>query len=151
MCGIEIVYLPPLSNLPSIIAIQKGDFKAIAKALSLIENETEGYEAILENLTTSRIVPIIGFTGPPGAGKSSIVHAIASLWAENGLKVAIIAVDPSSLFNLGALLGDRLRMSGLFTHPNIFIRSVASRGYLGGLAAFTIRRGSDRRAARPHP
>jgi LAO/AO transport system kinase len=79
-------------------------------------------------------IPVVGITGPPGAGKSSIVNELAQFWLGQNLKVAVIAVDPSSPFNFGALLGDRLRMAGLFTHPGLFIRSLSSRGSLGGLS-----------------
>lgn len=121
-----------------IAKLKSGDAKAIARAISLVENQTEGYQLILESLDTTLAVPIVGFTGPPGAGKSSLVNALVSLWAAAGLKVAVIAVDPASPFNFGSLLGDRLRMAGLFTHPNVFIRSLSTRGSLGGLSASII-------------
>lgn len=115
-----------------------GETKAVARAISLVENHSNGYEKILESLENRLHIPVIGFTGPPGAGKSSIVNELASLWASENLKVAIVAVDPASPFNYGSLLGDRLRMGGLFTHPNVFIRSMSSRGSLGGLCASII-------------
>ncbi|MEN9312827.1 MAG: methylmalonyl Co-A mutase-associated GTPase MeaB, partial [Bacteroidota bacterium] len=82
--------------------------------------------------------PIIGITGPPGAGKSSLVNALALHWSAQNLKTAIVAVDPSSPFNLGSLLGDRLRMPGLFLDPKVYIRSVSARGSLGGLCTSII-------------
>jgi LAO/AO transport system kinase len=82
--------------------------------------------------------PIIGITGPPGAGKSSLVNALALHWSAQNLRTAIVAVDPSSPFNLGSLLGDRLRMPGLFLDPKVYIRSVSARGSLGGLCASII-------------
>lgn len=127
-----------MSYTPTIDSIRNGDLKAIARGLSIIENGTNGHEALLEQFSTDVHAPVVGFTGPPGAGKSSLVNALAGLWAKNGLKVAVLAVDPSSPFNFGSILGDRLRMAGLFTSENVFIRSVSSRGSLGGLSASII-------------
>ncbi|MEI9909957.1 MAG: methylmalonyl Co-A mutase-associated GTPase MeaB [Bacteroidota bacterium] len=79
------------------------------------------------------IQKIIGITGPPGAGKSTLVDALINLLVSNGKKVGILCIDPSSPFNLGAVLGDRIRMSNWYTNPHIFIRSLATRGSLGGL------------------
>lgn len=112
--------------------IQSGDTKALARAISLIENEVSGYEELLVNLK-SKSTPVIGITGPPGAGKSTLVDALIDLLVKQDKKIAILCVDPSSPFNLGALLGDRIRMSDWYNHPNVFIRSLATRGSLGGL------------------
>lgn len=112
--------------------VTEGSFKALARCISLVENEVEGYEGFMQGLPASE-VPIIGITGPPGAGKSTLVDALAGLMVQRGKKVGIICVDPSSPFNLGALLGDRIRMSNWYNHPNVFIRSLATRGSLGGL------------------
>ena len=109
------------------------DFKTLARTISLVENEAEGFEAILGSLKTHDI-PVIGFTGPPGAGKSTLLNAVIGYLLDGGKKVGLILVDPSSPFNLGAILGDRLRMTTHFTNPNLFIRSLASRGSLGGLS-----------------
>lgn len=79
-------------------------------------------------------MPVIGFTGPPGAGKSTLLNAVVGILLEQGKKVGLILVDPSSPFNFGALLGDRLRMTTHFNNPNLFIRSLATRGSLGGLS-----------------
>ncbi len=114
--------------------IKSGETVAIARAISLVENNMPGCHTLLESLELHPI-PVVGITGPPGAGKSSIVNELAAYWLNQNLKVAVIAVDPSSPFNFGALLGDRLRMAGLFTHPNLFIRSLSSRGSLGGLSS----------------
>lgn len=112
--------------------LQKGDTRAIARSISLIENEVQGYAAFLENLQPGN-TPIIGITGAPGAGKSTIVDALLTELTREGKKVAVLCVDPSSPFNLGALLGDRIRMSQWYDHPAVFIRSLATRGSLGGL------------------
>jgi len=108
-------------------------FKTLARTISLVENEADGFETLLEQLAP-RNIPVIGFTGPPGAGKSTLLNAVLGVLLDEGKKVGLILVDPSSPFNLGALLGDRLRMSAHFTNPNLFIRSIASRGSLGGLS-----------------
>ena len=112
--------------------LQQGDMKAIARSISLVENETPGYETLLEALP-ARSVPIIGITGPPGAGKSTLTDALIGEWVSQGKRVAVLCVDPSSPFNMGAVLGDRIRMSEWYVHPNVFIRSLATRGSLGGL------------------
>jgi len=109
------------------------DFKNLARTISIVENEAEGFEDILQQLHPHDI-PVIGFTGPPGAGKSTLLNAAIGILLAEGKKVGLVLVDPSSPFNLGALLGDRLRMSTHFTNPNLFIRSVATRGSLGGLS-----------------
>lgn len=114
--------------------IKQGDIKALARGISLIENELPGYEDLLRSLRDQQSANIVGITGAPGAGKSTLVDSIIGEFIAQGKKVAAICVDPSSPFNLGAVLGDRIRMSEWYTHPKVFIRSLASRGSLGGLS-----------------
>lgn len=113
------------------------DFKTLARSISLVENDTVQGLDILQHLEPSAI-PIIGITGPPGAGKSTLLNALLQLLLSQGKKVGLVLIDPSSPFNYGALLGDRLRMSHHFNNPNLFIRSLASRGSLGGLSSKII-------------
>jgi LAO/AO transport system kinase len=112
--------------------LQHGNIKALARTISLVENQSAGYEELLMNLPAG-VTGIVGITGPPGAGKSTLADALIGLLVNAGKKVAVLCVDPSSPFNLGALLGDRIRMSEWYSHPNVFIRSLATRGSLGGL------------------
>jgi GTPase len=112
--------------------LKTGDFKTISRAISMVENEVHGYENFLAQLQSSS-AKIIGVTGPPGAGKSSLVDALIGEMIIDKKKVGVLCVDPSSPFNKGALLGDRIRMSEWYNHPNVFIRSLASKGSLGGL------------------
>ncbi len=112
--------------------IKSGNRKSLARAISLVENEAEGYSAFMQSLSASK-AHIIGITGPPGAGKSTLTDALIGLYIKENKKVAVLCVDPSSPFNMGALLGDRIRMSRWYTEPNVFIRSLATRGSLGGL------------------
>ncbi|MBU0697432.1 MAG: methylmalonyl Co-A mutase-associated GTPase MeaB [Bacteroidetes bacterium] len=116
--------------------LKSGNFKAIARVLSLIENESDGSEVILKGIEIKQ-TPVIGITGPPGAGKSTLLNAIINQLAQN-FKIAVLAVDPTSPFNLGSLLGDRIRMTDQFNNGNVFIRSIATRGSLGGLSVKTI-------------
>ena len=125
-----------MSIIPTPENLALGHERAIARAISWVENQHPGALALLEQLQGR--TPIIGITGPPGAGKSSLVNALALHWSAQNLRTAIVAVDPSSPFNLGSLLGDRLRMPGLFLDPKVYIRSVSARGSLGGLCASII-------------
>ncbi len=109
-----------------------GDFKSLARGISWVENEVAGYQHLL-HITPTHKCAVTGITGPPGAGKSTLVDALITVWVAAGKKVGVLCVDPSSPFNLGALLGDRIRMSEWYNHPNVYIRSLASRGALGGL------------------
>jgi LAO/AO transport system kinase len=120
-------------NWQQILAnIKEGNIKSLARCISLIENEINGYDNFLQLLPTNP-TPVIGITGPPGAGKSTLTDAFINHLISHQKKVAVLCVDPSSPFNLGALLGDRIRMSRWYNNPNVYIRSLATRGSLGGL------------------
>jgi LAO/AO transport system kinase len=114
------------------------DFKSIARALTIVENDLNGAGEVLKRLVFTKDVPVAGITGPPGAGKSTLVSVLISNLPNKGNKIAVFAVDPTSPFNFGSLLGDRIRMAPHFNHPDFFIRSLATRGSLGGLSAKTI-------------
>jgi LAO/AO transport system kinase len=114
------------------------DFRSVARALTIVENSLDGADDLLKGLDLSKDVPIIGVTGPPGSGKSTLVNNILGELIARDNKVAVLAIDPTSPFNFGSLLGDRIRMSAFFNHPDVFIRSLATRGSLGGLSAKTI-------------
>lgn len=113
--------------------IQKGNTKSLARSISLIENETAGYEKLMQSLQPKHSAKIIGITGPPGAGKSTLTDALIGEMVKKEKRVGVLCVDPSSPFNLGSLLGDRIRMSAWYNNPDVFIRSLATRGSLGGL------------------
>jgi LAO/AO transport system kinase len=123
------------------------DFKSVARALTLVENGLNGSEELLKSLSFTKNTPIIGITGPPGAGKSTLVNNLLTELTAKGSKVAVLAIDPTSPFNFGSLLGDRIRMAAHFNHPDVFIRSLATRGSLGGLSAKTIEIADVLRAA----
>jgi LAO/AO transport system kinase len=118
--------------------IVSGSQRAIARAISLVENELPGYMDILKAVYphTGRAY-IIGFTGPGGSGKSTLVDRVAHLLCSRGASVGIVAVDPSSPFTGGALLGDRVRMHDVLVRENVFFRSLGTRGGLGGLSRAT--------------
>jgi LAO/AO transport system kinase len=124
-----------LSNHNDSIAIN--NFRKLARALTLVENDLDGASGFLRELNPSN-TPVIGITGPPGAGKSTLVNAMINSLSAQGKTIAVLAIDPTSPFNLGSLLGDRVRMAEQFNKPNVFIRSLATRGSLGGLSGKTI-------------
>jgi len=113
--------------------IRAGDIRQLARAISLVENEAPGYEELLLSLPADSPTKVIGLTGPPGAGKSSLTDALVGELIRRKKRVAVLCVDPSSPFNLGAVLGDRIRMNQWYTHPDVYIRSLATRGAMGGL------------------
>lgn len=118
---------------PLIQKIANGDVRSLARAITYVENTLDGSSELLEQITP-RDVPLIGITGPPGAGKSSLLNAMVHHLLKQHCRIGIVAVDPSSPFNFGSLLGDRIRLSDHFNHPDVFIRSMATRGSLGGLS-----------------
>lgn len=116
--------------------IRSGDRRAVARAISAIENGEEDNIPLLKRLFLSSCKSrTIGITGSPGVGKSTLVEKLAVAYRQRGQKVGILAVDPSSPFSGGAILGDRIRMQSLFADEGVYIRSMATRGCLGGLAA----------------
>ncbi|HUU56670.1 MAG TPA: methylmalonyl Co-A mutase-associated GTPase MeaB, partial [bacterium] len=115
-----------------------GDRLALARAISAVEDEADGYRDFLRRIYgRAGRAYLIGVTGPPGAGKSTLVSHLAGRYAAAGQTVGVVAVDPTSPFTGGALLGDRIRMHDLAGNERVFIRSMATRGSLGGLAKAT--------------
>src|SRR5919109_3551818 len=116
-----------------------GDKRALARAITLIENgEPEGAELVREVFPRTGRARIVGVTGPPGVGKSTLCGALTAVLREADREVGVLSIDPSSPFTRGALLGDRIRLSDHFLDPGVFIRSMASRGALGGLSEATL-------------
>lgn len=122
----------------SLQKLKEGDFRTLSRCISIVENDLEGSVEILCALESNDETPVIGFTGPPGAGKSTLLDALIAHLSAQEKKIGVIAVDPSSPFNMGSLLGDRVRMSRHFNEGNVFIRSLATRGSLGGLSSKII-------------
>ena len=120
--------------------LDRGDTAVLARAISLVENQWDGFERVLAHVH-ERVGRVgtrrIGITGPPGAGKSTLTDQLTRAFRAQGLKVAVVAVDPTSPFSGGALLGDRVRMESVNLDPGVFIRSMATRGSQGGLAMTT--------------
>ena len=118
--------------------VLSGDYRSLAKAISLVEREDPAAERVLADLYGSTgNARIVGITGPPGAGKSTLVSGMAKHYRRQHKRIGIVAVDPTSPFSGGAILGDRIRMAELYTDRGVFIRSMATRGFMGGLAKAT--------------
>jgi LAO/AO transport system kinase len=116
-----------------------GDKRALARAISLVENDDpEGWKLVRRVYPHTGRAAVLGFTGPPGVGKSTLLGALTKLQRERGRTVAVLSIDPSSPFTKGALLGDRIRLSEHFLDTGVFIRSMASRGALGGLSEASL-------------
>ncbi|MHB1837243.1 MAG: methylmalonyl Co-A mutase-associated GTPase MeaB [Solirubrobacteraceae bacterium] len=112
-----------------------GDRRALARAITLVENDDPaGWRLVRDVYPSTGRAAVVGFTGPPGAGKSTLIGALVAHERERGRTVAVLSIDPSSPFTRGALLGDRIRLSDHFLDPGVFIRSMANRGALGGLS-----------------
>ncbi|MFL5827537.1 MAG: methylmalonyl Co-A mutase-associated GTPase MeaB [Thermoleophilaceae bacterium] len=116
-----------------------GDKRALARAISLVENDDpEGWALVREVYPRTGNAAMVGFTGPPGVGKSTLIGALVKEARSKDRDVAVLSIDPSSPFTQGALLGDRIRLTEHFLDPGVFIRSMASRGSLGGLSEATL-------------
>jgi LAO/AO transport system kinase len=119
--------------------VREGDRRALARAITLVENgDPLAYELVREVYPETGSAFVVGITGPPGVGKSSLIAALVRLIRAEDKSVGVISVDPSSPFTQGALLGDRIRLSEHFLDPGVFIRSMGTRGHLGGLAEATL-------------
>jgi LAO/AO transport system kinase len=119
--------------------VREGDRRALARAITLVENrEPIAYELVRELYPATGRATMIGLTGPPGVGKSSLVSALVRHTRAQDRQVGVISVDPSSPFTQGALLGDRIRLSDHFLDPGVYIRSMGTRGHLGGLSEATL-------------
>jgi LAO/AO transport system kinase len=120
-------------------AVRSGDRRALARAITLVENgDPLAYDLVREIYPETGKAYTVGLTGPPGVGKSSLISALLRHVRERDTQVGVVSVDPSSPFTQGALLGDRIRLSDHFLDPGVFIRSMATRGHLGGLAEATL-------------
>ncbi|MGQ9876066.1 MAG: methylmalonyl Co-A mutase-associated GTPase MeaB [Chloroflexus sp.] len=126
-----------MSEHELVTRLRNGERRALARAISLVEQGGPTARTLLAAAYPYGAAHRVGITGPPGAGKSTLVTALAQEWRKRGVPVGIVAVDPSSPFSGGAVLGDRIRMQALGGDPGVFIRSMASRGRMGGLARAT--------------
>jgi LAO/AO transport system kinase len=115
-----------------------GDFRSLARLITLVENHSGEIDLLLKSIDATTTCKVIGITGPPGAGKSTLTDALIEQLVRLKKRVAVLCVDPSSPFSTGALLGDRIRMQNWYREPLVYIRSLSSRGALGGLGTNTI-------------
>jgi LAO/AO transport system kinase len=137
--GLGVFGLMASANSTLIDRVRSGDAAAVARAISKVEDGTDDAGSLMKQIyPLTRGGLVIGITGAPGAGKSSLVDKLALLYRKRGERVGIVAVDPSSPFSGGAILGDRIRMQALGLDKDVFIRSMATRGNLGGLARATV-------------
>jgi LAO/AO transport system kinase len=141
--GAAVPFAPvaPLGSTAEELAerLVAGDKRALARAISLVENnDPEGWALVREVFPRTGRAAVVGFTGPPGAGKSTLIGAIVRNKRADDRQVAVLSIDPTSPFTQGALLGDRIRLSDHFLDPGVFIRSMATRGSLGGLSESTL-------------
>jgi GTPase len=141
--GAAVPFAPvaPLGSTAEELAerLVAGDKRALARAISLVENnDPEGWALVREVFPKTGRAAVVGFTGPPGAGKSTLIGAIVRNKRADDRQVAVLSIDPTSPFTQGALLGDRIRLSDHFLDPGVFIRSMATRGSLGGLSESTL-------------
>jgi LAO/AO transport system kinase len=119
--------------------VTAGDTRAVARAITLVENRDPlAYELVREIYPGTGAASLVGFTGPPGVGKSSLIACVVTLLRAEELRVGVVSVDPSSPFSRGALLGDRIRLADHFTDEGVFIRSMSTRGHLGGVSEATL-------------
>src|SRR6476661_3901716 len=124
-----------MSDAPLAQRLLSGDRRALARAISLVEDDRpEGWKLVREVYPQTGRAAVVGFTGPPGSGKSTLIGAVTRLRRAAGRSVGVLSIDPSSPFTQGALLGDRIRLSEHFLDQGVFIRSMANRGALGGLS-----------------
>jgi LAO/AO transport system kinase len=133
--------MPPSTKSEASLAerLLAGDRRALARAITMIENDDPaGWELVSEIYPRTGKARIVGFTGPPGVGKSTLIGSLTAEMRKEGRSVAVLSVDPSSPFTQGALLGDRIRLSDHFLDGGVFIRSMATRGALGGLSEATL-------------
>jgi len=124
----------PIQTAELASEIRKGDRRAIAKGITLLENDAPGSAQLLRLLKPPRKAFVVGVTGPPGTGKSTLVDRLIGAYRQKGLKVGVVAIDPTSPITGGALLGDRIRMAAHEGDNGVFIRSMATRGWTGGLS-----------------